>query len=442
MSDTPDTAAAPPQTTATRVPDPPPLVEPLQACRVCGSGAIRHALNLGDMLVSTFPDPKTTSDLDRFVRAPLHIIECADCNTAQLAHTVRPDVLFQRDYWYASGINGTMREELRNVVREARQWVRIADGDWVLDIGANDGTLLRSWHEHLWEGRPYRMAVEPSPTFARVLPDTCEAVISELFPCKPLEGSPGQFKVITSIAMFYAVPNPVEFAAEVRRLLAPGGVWIVQMQDLHNMVRATAFDNICHEHLMYYSIQTFWEVVRRAGLRILSYQPREINGGSLRFVVGHDTSEDPGPPAHQEPPSVDWHAFELRMNELVWKLQDTVNAAHSESHTVDLLGASTKGNTLLQIAGLGPAQIRRCWERHPLKVGRHTITGIPIVHEDEGRGGKTGLGSSPGDQAPQLLVCPIWQFRGALIEREHEFLTRGGRIYFPLPSGELYFGKE
>lgn len=396
------------------------------ACRLCGQSLVQQdpVLDLGVLQVSQFVNPQNAQ---RFIAAPLALAECQYCRLVQLTHTVHPRHLFG-DYWYASGINGTMREELRNVVREARMWVQVHDGDWVLDIGANDGTLLSAWREHLWEGKPYRFAVEPSPTFAKPLADVAEAILTESFPAAAMEGAT-KFRVITSIAMFYAVQDPVAFALKVADLLTDDGVWIVQMQDLHSMVARTAFDNICHEHLTYYSVATFEDVCQRAGLQVVSVQPREINGGSLRFVVkkrlrgvGYQYS-----PVGVAEPNVDWPAFQQRIDDRVDRLKTTIAAAQDHGHMVDLLGASTKGNTLLQVAGIGPAQIRQCWERHPGKIGRVTITGISIVHESDGR-------STP----PGLLVCPIWQFREALIERESEYLQQGGRIYFPLPDGDLF----
>lgn len=405
-----------------------PLSVEIDACRVCGdTTTLGTVLELGPQRLSGFPRTIFES-----TNVPLDLLACGVCGAVQLSHTTNPAHLFQDEYWYASGINGMMREELRNVVREARQWARVKDGDWVLDIGANDGTLLNAWREHAWEGRPYRLAVEPSPTFAKQLLDCADAVVTDLFPNPAVcGGDSNKFKVITSIAMFYAVPDPVGFARAVHDLLDDAGVWIVQMQDLGNMVHATAFDNICHEHLLYYSVRSFWEVCARANLKIVSVQPREINGGSLRFVVQKLTAGTVNvcPPIIE--PRVDWGAFDDRLAARCEALHNTVMAAKYHGHTVDLLGASTKGNTLLQLAGLGPHNIRQAWERHPLKVGRHTVTGIPIVHEDAGRA-----------DPPTLLVCPIWQFRQGVIEREHEFLRAGGRIYFPLPDGELFQGER
>ena len=400
----------------------PLLSTQIDACRVCGHPTLMPVLELGPRMLSAFP-----VDTQPVPQVPLDLVACESCHTVQLTDTVHSDRLFREEYWYASGINGMMREELRNVVREARGWVKVKDGDWVLDIGANDGTLLNAWREHSWEGWPHRMAVEPSPTFTEKLQDVAEVVIPRLF---PVELDPEiRFKVITSIAMFYAVPDPVRFAEAVRAALTDDGIWVVQMQDLRQMVEATAFDNICHEHLMYYSVQTFWEVCQRAGFTIVSVERREINGGSLRFIMRKADPQQTNLCPLVEP-AVDWTAFEARMRERAENLRMTVETARDHGHTVDLVGASTKGNTLLQVAGLTPANIRQAWERHPHKVGRHTVTGIPIVSEESGRA-----------HPPQLLICPIWQFRQGIIEREHQFLQTGGRIYFPLPQGDLFMGE-
>ena len=354
----------------------PLLSTELSACRVCGdTSALEPVLELGPQKLSGFP--ANAEEAAAVHTVPLDLLHCGTCGTVQLSQT------------------------------------------------ANDGTLLNAWREHAWEGRPMRVAVEPSPTFRTALHDVSDLYIPDVFPT-PLDM---QFKVITSIAMFYAVPTPVEFAQAIRERLTPDGVWIVQMQDLHNMVQATAFDNICHEHLAYYSVSSFHEVCTRAGLKIVSVQPREINGGSLRFIVQRlEEGESAQRPPIRES-RIDWPLFEETLADRCAALATMVDAAQSHGHQVDLLGASTKGNTLLQIAGLGPHNIRQAWERHPDKIGRHTITGIPIVGEEQGR-------LSP----PDLLVCPIWQFRRGIIEREHAYLTAGGRIYFPLPDGEMFCG--
>lgn len=405
----------------------------ISACRGCGASQLTQRYDLGDCYLSDFPRPA-----QKLSSAPLQILTCDSCGLAQLGATVRRDLLFKDQYWYASGINGTMREELRQVVRRARQFVPVHDGDWVLDIGANDGTLCRAWRDHLWEGRPFRIAVEPAQTFRESLRDAAEMILVEPFPSMSLAANfTGRLQVITSIAMFYSVDPLGPFIEQVKALLAPKGVWVIQWQDLLQMLTQNAVDNICHEHVCYFSFRTLCETLERYGLDVVHAERTPINGGSLRVFVKH--APQPCSPkaanllraeARMEYlPFPFWNDFEARVARQIDHLQQTVAHAYDQELTVDLLGASTKGNTLLQLAGLGPALIRQAWERHPQKVGRQTITGIPIVHEEEGR-----------RVPPDLLVCPIWQFRDGLIEREHEYLLSGGKIYFPLPNGELYMG--
>jgi NDP-4-keto-2,6-dideoxyhexose 3-C-methyltransferase len=407
----------------------------ISACRACGHTQLTQRYDLGDLRLSDFPLPA-----QRLPSAPLLVLECDACQLAQLSVTVDRDLLFKDQYWYASSINGTMREELRQVVRRARQFVTIHDGDWVLDIGANDGMLLRAWHDHRWEGRPFRIAVEPAQTFRTVLRDAAELILVEPFPSLSLAASyTGKIKAITSIAMFYSVDPLGPFIEEVKRLLAPDGVWVIQLQDLGQMLQQNAVDNICHEHVCYFSLKTLGETLKRHGFFVQHAEQTPINGGSLRVFVRHqDFDAETGEACFDLlaedlvlnlTSRIAWECFASRVSQCVDHLQQTVAHSHDQGLTVDLLGASTKGNTLLQLAALGPAQIRQAWERHPLKVGRQTITGIPIVAEETGR-----------QDPPDLLVCPIWQFRDALIEREHEYLLRGGKIYFPLPAGELYMG--
>jgi len=405
-----------------------------QPCRACGTPILRNRLELGSLRISDFPPLGT--DLATLPRAPLTLAECPKCSLVQLTHTVSRQQLFTGDYWYASGINGLMREELRRVVRRAREIRPVADQEWVLDLGANDGTLLRAWHDHLWEGRPRRIAVEPSPTFARPLHLAAECVIQDLFPSPMVDVYAGQIAVATSIAMFYSVEDPVGFAQGVRRLLRDDGLWVIQFQDLLQMLEAGAVDNICHEHLTYPSLTSLLGILHQADFCVSHVERTPINGGSLRvFARPAGQGWDMGGSIDQylvAEAQLPWGRFLARYQQAIHDLRETVAVATDAPHyhLVDLLGASTKGNTLLQLAGITQGndrgQVRWAWERHPEKIGRQTVTGVPIVGEAQGR-----------EFPPHLLICPIWQFRTAVIEREAAYLQAGGRIYFPLPVGEI-----
>jgi NDP-4-keto-2,6-dideoxyhexose 3-C-methyltransferase len=213
-------------------------------------------------------------------------------------------------------------------------------------------------------------------------------------------------------------------------------VWIVQFQDLDQMLKATAFDNICFEHLCYYSLASFERLIQPYGLAVVDAEVRTINAGSYRLYIQHDAVSAV---RHigglgrveqlraREAGCEDWQTLEIfawRVGEARRQIQSAITA--TAPGTIDLYGASTKANTLLQYCGLDERVIRQAWERSPEKIGRTTVTGIPIVSEETGRA-----------DPPAALVAGIWQFREAILEREAAYLDQGGAILFPLPEVDL-----
>lgn len=386
------------------------------ACRVC-SAPLDDLLSLGQPVLSDFlkpdePDPP---------RAPLDLTICQACDLVQLRHTVDPNLLYTPRYWYRSGLNETMRAELQDIVKAASQIVPIVPWSTVLDVGANDGTLLECY----WN-QPTRIAVEPSQTFASLLHQQFEAVYTGFFPEATRELQPASIDILTSIACFYDADDPKAWVREVDRLLKPTGLWIVQMQDLGQMIQATAFDNICHEHLCYYSTRTFRRLLAGTNLCVTGVEQRPVNGGSLRFYLqrlNHTQVNDTERRITRE----DLDQFAWRVDQYREQLQATLAQLQAHGHQVDLYGASTKASTLLQACGIDHTQIRHAVERSPDKWGRVTSgTRIPIVSEDWWR-------ETP---APATLLG-IWQFREAVLKREAAYLERGGIFLIPLPRMEV-----
>ena len=399
----------------------------VRPCRVCG-GVLDTVLDLGNLAISTFPRPTDPSPPS--TRAPLDLCQCRDCALVQLRHTVAPDLMFKQ-YWYQSGINETMHAELQSIVAQAVARVPISAGDYVLDIGANDGTLLEAYLPA--SVFPCRIAIEPADNFQQALAPHCDWRIHDYFPTRLLTPYGDQIKIITQIACFYDLDDPGMAVAEVARLLAPDGVWIVQFQDLHQMIHATAFDNICHEHLVYYSLGSFERLIAPYGLRVVDAERRAINGGSLRLTIMHNLARLRGGSVaairQAEEGCEHWQTLERfawHVGEATRQIRGAVETAHAQGQIIDLYGASTKGNTLLQYCTLGPDQLRQAWERSLEKIGRQTITGIPIVIEAVGRA-----------DPPDLLLAGIWQFRDAIIRRERSYLAGGGMLLFPLPKVDL-----
>lgn len=405
-----------------------------ETCRAC-DGPLHLGMTLGPLYLSGFP---SAPDAPVRPKIPLDLMVCEGCQLVQLRHTTPFGWMYgQTHYWYRSGINEIMRAELADVAERAAALQEDLDDLTVMDVGANDGTLLRSYPADV----EFKIAVEPSHSLHSELKQHCDVLLPDAFPFRNVEGLRGEIDIFTAIACLYDMEDPAGFFYAVATLLAPTGIAIVQFQDLLQMLEASAFDVICHEHLEYYSLWSLLPLIHQAGLQVLDVESRAINGGSLRITMTPllrdvQQSERVASWIQREGSSglmttagvlarlTEFAAGIARGKRQLCSILDQVKAFNG---TIDLFGASTKANTLLQVYELDHSWIRQAIERSPEKFGRYAgQTGIPIVSEEEGR----------KDPATIALVG-VWQFRDGLIRREQEYLARGGRLLFPLPRVEI-----
>lgn len=408
----------------------PPELQPIPACRLCGSSRLDPILNLGLRHMVDFPATPTPTH----PALPLEVWQCRTCQLVQLAHTAPADWRYAT-YYYRSGTNEVMRHELADVVATVKSIVPIGRKDAVLDIGANDGTLLAAY-----EGdgiTPARIAVEPASNLQSAVGKHADLVHPETWPLHRGHVPARTMKAITSIAMLYGADDLNGFVAAVAQALLPEGVWVVQFQDLLSVLSTTAVDWFVHEHLVTFSLWTFANLCHRHGLQIQQVERRSINGGSLRVVVRHkgvgklhasvqtqiERERDAGL-LHTEG---NWAGFLVRVQLIQTAVRSMVEQVVREGGTVDLYAASTKASLLLQLVGLDRRHIRQAVERQEQKWGRYVgASGIPIVSEETMR-----------QNPPTALLVGGWQFREAFIEREQEYLERGGVMIVPLPHPEV-----
>jgi SAM-dependent methyltransferase len=414
-----------------------PEIKHHRLCRVC-RGDLHEILDLGNHKLNDFP--ATPSGHVGRIAVPLRLAVCDRCTLVQLTHTTPPDWLY-RTYWYRSSINEMMRDELRNLADAVSTRLGMPLNAAVLDIGANDGTLLGYYPED-W----YRVGVDPAENLQEVLAAHCTTAICDYFPSPKL---PRQtFDAVTAVACCYDLEDPLSFFSAIGAALSPRGIACVQFQDFEQQLRARAFDNVCHEHLEYYTLHSLIPLVGHAGLRVVDCETRSINGGSLRVWLApslrnsndRDGAARVSQQLHKEaeaglsnnpfilPPYLH---FKRLVGEATTQILAVVDQARDEKKVIDLYGASTKGNILLQVLQLGPNVIRQAIDRSPQKFGYYTITGIPIVGEDEAK-------KRPAD----LWLCPIWQFKPSVLKREGWYLAQGGTIVFPLPYVEVVQGRR
>jgi NDP-4-keto-2,6-dideoxyhexose 3-C-methyltransferase len=415
-----------------------PKATPISRCRVCGNSHLIPILDLGaHSLTGRFPRPEEADPLS----GPLALLLCdgsdGACGTLQLSYDYEQAEMFGERYGYRSSVTETMRRHLAAKVEALLERVAPQPGDVVLDIGCNDGTLLRRY-----DGLGLRrLGVDPSSgPFAGSMPDGVELVV-DFFSAervRPVLGD-AKLKIVTSIAMFYDLPDPVGFMRDVRSLLAEDGVWEMEQSYMPLMLQELTYDTICHEHLTYYGLSQIAWMAERADLRILDASTNDVNGGSFRVqLTPKDGPRRPTAEAERTiavlladekrdglDTAAPYLAFARRISHHREVVQDFFRAAAGK--LVLGCGASTKGNVVLQYCGLGPQEIPAITERYAPKCGLVTPgSRIPIISEEEGRA-----------RRPDYLVVFPWHFRDEIIRREADFLEAGGHLVFPLPRFEI-----
>ncbi len=408
-------------------------------CRVCSSPALIPVIDLehqylqGSFVKSGMVMPPLRKVPTSLVRCDVSARENA-CGLLQLGHSIPPEILYA-NYWYRSGTNQTMRDHLGGIVGSALSLIE-PQHKRVLDIGCNDGTLLKCYPEdfELWGFDPSDIAQEI---------DDAIQVVGTVFPSSQGRARIGErkFDVITSIAMFYDLEDPIDFAKNIKSLLGDQGIWILEMSYMPLMLKMNSFDTVCHEHLEYYSLDVLNYIANAAGLRIFKVSLNEINGGSIRCYVCHedcikyDTREDMDYMRRlqlmefemQLDTDEPYRAFQERIESLREEMTELMGRVRAAGETVHVYGASTKGNVLLQWYNIDNYKIEYASDRNPQKDGAMTLgTNIKIISEEKSRAMKPDY----------YLVLP-WHFRREFLEREAEMIRNGTRMIFPLPEVEV-----
>jgi len=395
----------------------------IKNCRSCGSSKLQDILSLGNLGLSDFVN---MNDIQS-ERHPLDLILCKECSLLQLKETTPPSDLYTNRYGYRSGISNTIKVDLKSIVEQACKRVDLQEHDIVVDIGANDGTLLSNYQG------VHRVAFEPVKKFAEEMlkEKRAELVINDYFGAtKYNELFQDRAKVITAISMFYDLDDPNAFVQDLANVLDQDGLLIIQQNYLVGMLKQHAFDNIVHEHLEYYSLTSLEKLLHRHGLEVIDVEINDINGGSFRTYVKHMSNLKKMRYMERKMKlDTQWTymLFALEVQRIKRKLLTFIKKVVADGKTVYTLGASTRGNTLLQYCELDHTLITAAMERNPEKCGKKIGSlGIPIVSEEEARKKKPDY----------FLVLP-WFFKSEVIIREAEYLKAGGHLIIPLPKFEV-----
>jgi NDP-4-keto-2,6-dideoxyhexose 3-C-methyltransferase len=411
------------------------MYKKIHNCRICGSAELIPVVDLGEQyLTGVFPRQETGSTL---TKGPLRLVKCHGgndvCGLLQLEHSYDLDELYGENYGYRSGLNPSMVRHLHEKVARIRRTVELHRGDLVVDIGSNDGTTLGAYPDDLLlvgidpTGEKFR---DHYAAHLNLIPEFFAAdLLIRAFPHR-------KAKVVTSFSMFYDLESPIDFAREIASILDPKeGLWVFEQSYMPLMLDRNAYDTICHEHLEYYGLKQIVWLTERAGLTIVDVEINDVNGGSFSVVAAHRGSRHADSQgivsrmlADEEAAGLSglaaYRTFFQRTEQSRRSLQEFVAKVHRDGARLCGLGASTKGNVVLQYCGFGASDIEVIGDVNPDKFGALTPgTWIPI--EDEAK----VLESFPDF----LLVLP-WHFRDFFLRIP---ALKGRRLVFPLPRLEV-----
>lgn len=409
------------------------MYTPIHACRICGNTTLVKVLDLGEQtLTGVFP--KTPEQA--ITRGPLHLLKCTGsddcCGLLQLAHSYDLAEMYGENYGYRSGLNKSMVEHLHAKVARIRSLIALESGDMVIDIGSNDGTTLSAYPA---EGLT-RVGIDPTAEKFRQYYPQGVAMIPDFFSASLVKDRFGERKarVVTSFSMFYDLERPMDFVREIASVLDGEGIWMFEQSYMPLMLDRNSYDTACHEHLEYYALKQIQWMAQRCGLRIVDVEFNDVNGGSFSITAAHQSSklreslevarilkEEAARGLDTEVP---YRAFADRVAQSQANVRAFLDAAKAEGRTVGILGASTKGNVLLQYCGITADDVVAVGEVNPDKFGSFTPGSlIPIIDEAK------LLALKPD----YLMVLP-WHFRPFF---EKRFGDLESRLVFPLPELDI-----
>lgn len=405
----------------------------IKLCRSCGSNEIHEVFDLGvQKLSGTFID----KDLDKITEGPLTLAICKECCLVQLKHNYPLNEMYNEGYGYRSGLTQFMREHLEKIAKQGINLAKLSKGDYILDIGSNDGTLLSSYDDSEY----HLIGIDPvAKKYLDLYPKNCNVVTDFFSASQYFEITNKKAKIITSVSMFYDLEDPTSFVDSIAKVLDENGVWIFEQSYLPAMLKRNSYDTICHEHLEYYSLESINHLINKSGLKLISATQNEVNGGSIRLVATHENSEL----ATTNSAELSWlleqelnhgvssdESFERFKVEVIKSKNDLISLLKklkAEGKKVIGYGASTKGNVILQYCGITAELLPFIGDITPFKDGKFTPgTNIPIISMNKAK-----------ELNPDYFLVLPWGFRNDVLIREMELIKNGVKFIFPLPFVEI-----
>lgn len=409
------------------------LYTKITECRICHNTDLQSVLDLGKMaLTGLFPMPGQEVE-----EGPLELVKCTgkdSCGLLQLAHNYDMEALYGDNYGYRSGLNKGMVKHLGTIVETAKSLVSLEPGDLVIDIASNDGTMLSAYGDNGYD----LLGIDPtSKKFSQYYPSYVN-YISDFFSIENIRTyTDKKAKIITSISMFYDLPDPSDFVQQIKDTLDDDGIWILEQSYMPTMIDMVSYDTVCHEHLEYYALRQIKWLVDRAGMKIINVVLNDVNGGSFQVTVAKNLERKANDEhiakllrEEDEGGYTSGAAFEQFKKDIAIHKEQVLeffDTAKKEGKKVFGYGSSTKGNVTLQYCGISKEMLPYIAEVNEYKFGRTSPgTKIAIISETDAHA-----------MNPDYYFVLPWHFRKGITERESNFLASGGHLVFPLPKLDI-----
>jgi 2-polyprenyl-3-methyl-5-hydroxy-6-metoxy-1,4-benzoquinol methylase len=396
----------------------------LTHCRICDGTDFGPVLDLGCQPWCN--DFLRADECGTEPRYPLRLVYCHGCGAAQLDYTVPKEVMF-RDHTYLSGVTRTLAAHFRSVADDVDlRFFSDRPGKSALDIGSNDGTQLKQFKALGYDV----LGVDSARTPAARAIEAGIPTVNEFFNLELAQQLGRRFDVINAGGVFFHLEELHSVTDGIREALAPDGVFVVQFLYMKCIVEHAAFDQIYHEHLMYYTLQSLDGVLSRHGLEAFDAYVSPVHGGSAIVFATHAGTR-PVSPRLQSLRDAETLAgtndysryveFATRVAALKDESVRCLEAQRRAGRRVFGFGAPAKGNTLLNYFGLGPDTLECLVEKNALRRGLYSPgMHIPIVMEDE------------LTDDPDLYYVLAWNFRDEILANNRAALSRGVEFHFPI----------
>jgi hypothetical protein len=386
------------------------LYKKIKSCRISNDKKLHKLINFGNVaLAGIFPKNKNIN----IPKAPLSIVFSNKSKLLQLEHDYNSNFLFGSNYGYRSGLNKSMISHLKEKYLYLNKKLNLSNKDYILDIGSNDGTFLNFFSNQI-----NKVGCDPSAKKFKKYYNKNIKTYYQIFDQNVITKLKFKFKLVSAIAMFYDLNNPVEFCKNVEKIIDKNGIFHIEIAYLPDIIKEFSFDTFCQEHLTYYSLISFKNLINQTNFKIIDFQRNSINGGSINFDLALNNSNIK--PKLNKIKNL--YNYELKNNfhklskykiffkeidKNINKINKNINLISKKTNKIYGFGASTKGNVTLQLCKLNNKKIRAIYDVNKEKFGSYT-PGTNILIKDEKHILK---------DKPDYLILLIWHFKQTIKQK-------------------------